>query len=148
MKHKDAGIDYGRGLSNVDLETGHRYGVMKIGSLHDFIRDSLEPEYPESENDDESFDCEPLGWHLNTSQYEAHSAFDQTCLFLTKSPFYTLTSFCSPCAPGAGDLDTRNENGVKTLCFGHEMFDGEIAPYAVYRVSDDSLVLPNNGGTK
>jgi len=88
---------------------------------------------------DEVFSDEPMGSSIS-GKYDAHSAFDSTCLFLTKSPYYTFTQFCSPCAPGAGDLDNPLENGVKTLCFGPEMFDDDKAPYPVYRVSDDSLV--------
>jgi hypothetical protein len=91
---------------------------------------------------DQVFGDEPLGFTLNNSKYEAHSAFDNTCLFLTKSPYYTKAVFCSPCAPGAGDLNSTTDDGVKTFCFGHNMFEGNKAPYQVYKVSDDSIVEP------
>ena len=179
----DPGIDYGLGKANVDPDTGIRYGVISINSLHEFIHDELEPEYgdptcpkcgdgvqessfgkdyycescasldeiePTRENlepytfySDECFSDECVGLTLNEvgkHQYSAHSAFDGACLFLTKSSYYTFAKFCSPCAPGAGDLDNPIEDGVKTFCFGPSMFTDDKAPYPVYRVSDDSLV--------
>lgn len=64
-------------------------------------------------------------------------------LFVTKSPYYTLAAFCSPCAPGAGDLDAACEDGVKTYCLGHDWFDNEIAPYRVWSVeSGEELRRP------
>lgn len=68
-------------------------------------------------------------------------------LFVIKSDYYTLCRFCSPCFPGAGNLDQWDEDGVKTYCLDGSWFDkdnGEnwchVLPYRVYRVSDDSLV--------
>lgn len=135
------GIDYGRGTSNVCPKTGHRYGVINISSLHECIYDELEPYYSNEHGHDDDDFSEPLGHVLvNDGSYEAESAFDGSCLFLTKSPYYTRAVFCSPCAPGAGYLDNPHDDGVKTLCFGHDMFNDCKAPYPVYRVSDDSLV--------
>lgn len=144
----NAGIDYGRGLANVDDVTGLRYGVISIRSLHEWIYEQLESVYPDPELDEngdpiEDDFCESIGQELKTNEYEAHDAFDQSCLFLTKSPFYTLTKFCSPCAPGAGDLDNPCEDGAKTLCFGHDMFEGNKAPYPVYSVETGQLVDPD-----
>jgi hypothetical protein len=65
---------------------------------------------------------------------EVHSDGD---VFLVKSPYYTRAQFCSPCAPGAGHLGNPCADGPKTYCFGHDWFDGEKAPYPVYRVEDD-----------
>lgn len=188
---KYAGIDYGLGKANLDPNTGIRYGVIKISSLHEFIYDELELDYgnptcPECGNEvidsphgkdyfcehcadqkniidadgevnedlykdalkdvtfwsDQVSPDEPLGQYIDDDTYSAHDAFDNSCLFVTRSPYYTLAEFCSPCAPGAGDLDSPNEDGIKTLCFGHEMFEDGKAPYPVYRVSDNSLVNP------
>lgn len=89
----------------------------------------------------ECFPEEALSWELEVGgEYDAHGAFDNTCLFVTRSPYYTHAVFCSPCAPGAGDLDSPAEGGVRTFCLGHDWFDGGVAPYPVYRVSDDSRV--------
>ena len=49
-----------------------------------------------------------------------------------ESPFITRAQFCSPCVPGAGNLDSPCESGPITLCFGHDWFDhGVGAPYPV-----------------
>lgn len=141
----NAGIDYGLGKANIDSETDCRYGVISFNSLADWIYDEVEFIYPDPELDEEGNEIEdhfgePIGQELNTKEYQAHDAFDGTCLFLVKSIYYTFTKFCSPCAPGAGDLDSPTDQGVKTLCFGHDMFENNKAPYPVYRVSDNSLV--------
>jgi hypothetical protein len=159
-------IDYGLGKTNIDTETGIRFGVQKINSLHECIHDDLEMIYPEpcctkcggEFTDDPDYDywcasCEDyslesdfhdaecIGSEL-TGKYEAHSAFDHSCLFLTKSPYYTYANLCSPCAPGAGDLDsyTEPDYGYQCYCFGPEMFDDNKAPYPIWKVADNTLV--------
>lgn len=48
MKNSDyAGIDYGMGQSNIDHETGIRYGVISLNELAEWIWDELEGYYPE-----------------------------------------------------------------------------------------------------
>lgn len=59
------------------------------------------------------------------------------CLFVEKSPYYTYTRGCSPCAPNAGDLDNP-DGSLKTFCLGEEWFEGRVAPYAIYSVATDS----------
>lgn len=58
-----------------------------------------------------------------------------TDYMIIKSPFYTYTKFCSPCVPGAGDLDSPVEDGVITYCLPDEFFE-ENAPYDVFKVED------------
>lgn len=90
---------------------------------------------------------------------------DETDLFVAKSPYFTFAPECSPCAPGACYLrdgiteakGARQEYGAgqfvefatmngkelhKTYCLGHDWFDGEVAPYAVYSVETGKLLLP------
>jgi hypothetical protein len=56
-------------------------------------------------------------------------------LFVFKSKYYTHAQFCSPCVPGAGNLDTPCEDGPKTYCLGPEWFDEERpCPYPIYSV--------------
>ena len=59
-------------------------------------------------------------------------------LWVFKSPYYTYAQFCSPCVPGAGNLDTFCADGPRTYCLGHDWFEGGKAPYPVYLVSDDA----------
>lgn len=82
---------------------------------------------------------ESIGFSYEGEGYTAHDAFDKTCVFVIKSPYYTYTRFCSPCAPGAGDLDgpLEPDEGVKTFCFGPDWFEDGECPYRVWRVVDD-----------
>ena len=79
------------------------------------------------------------GYSIKTSETE---------LWVLKSPFYTHAQFCSPCAPGAGNLDSPCVDGPKTYCLGHDWFENEahgtmpIAPYPVYSVATGELVHP------
>ena len=162
-----SGIDYGMGQTNIDHKTGIRYGVIPANDVGQSWYNSAEPDYGvplcpdctrevvDSEEDkdyycevckktywsDDCFGDEPVGWYLDDGEYQVEQTdYD---IFVTKSPYYTRASYCSPCAPGACHLRNPNENGEKCYCFGHDWFDDEVAPYPVYRVSDDSLVEPN-----
>lgn len=84
---------------------------------------------------------EPIGHTLDTGGYKGYVGTDGD-LMITKSDFYTLAGFCSPCVPGAGHLETPCDDGVKTYCLGHDWFTGGKAPYTVFRVSDGSIVEP------
>jgi hypothetical protein len=65
-------------------------------------------------------------------------------IFITRSKFYTFAQFCSPCAPGACYLLNALEpdNGARAYCFDHTWFEDGKAPYRVFRVSNDTEVLP------
>lgn len=83
---------------------------------------------------------EPIGYILDDGEYKASCGEDRD-IFILKSPYYTKAQFCSPCAPGAGYLLSPCEDGPRTYCFDHEWFEDDVAPYPVYKVSDDSIVL-------
>ncbi len=143
----------------------------------------------------EAFPDEPIGHELKTSEYTAIDCLDSDVMLL-KSPYYTYAPFCSPCVPGAGNLDdawmggavrieetvdrqfmvlvngfqwggeydtagagnatfeTESEAihtfaseqhvGAKTYCFSHDYFEDGKAPYRVFRVEDDSEVMPED----
>lgn len=62
-------------------------------------------------------------------------------VFVEKSPWVCSVSMCSPCVPGAGDLDTPNEGGFDVLCLPPSWFEQveEECPYVnVRRIDDDS----------
>ncbi len=85
-------------------------------------------------------DCsEPLSFYIDDGEYLAECG-DDGDIFITKSPYYTLCQFCSPCAPGAGYLMSPNKNGIKAYCFGKDFFDDEKAPYPVYNVETGELI--------
>lgn len=66
-------------------------------------------------------------------------------VWVVSSPFYTRGVFCSPCCPGAVSIGSPCDDGAKAYCFPHSWYDGAKAPHPVYRVSDDSLVIPDDG---
>ena len=45
------------------------------------------------------------------------------------SPFVTNTQFCSPCMPGAGNLDSPCESGPLTFALPSDWFEDNQAPY-------------------
>lgn len=60
-------------------------------------------------------------------------------LFISKSPYFTYAQFCSPCVPGACNLDSPldhiPENGSNACyCLGHEWFEDGVAPYPVFNM--------------
>ena len=92
----------------------------------------------------EVYSEESLGFTYEREGYKLTNCLD-TDIFVIESPFYTRAQFCSPCVPGAGNLDTPVEDGPKTYCLGHEWFEDGKAPYPVFKVSDDSPVMPDSG---
>ena len=149
MKTDYAGIDYGMGQSNVDADNGIRYGVISQHEVLQAWADSSLPYYPcedcemaengEPKENGECDFCEPSSYYMDDDEYSAESD-SYGDIFIAKSPYYTISQLCSPCAPGAGYIMNECENGVKSYCFGHDWFDNEKAPYTVYRVSDNSVV--------
>ncbi len=146
-----AGIDYGSGMTNIDVETGIRFGVISQHSIGQAWADSAEAdygkptcpkcgdeaiEYDESKdivrdqmgNEQGQFECghgcadfmcenceyvfdssdaygdEPLGWSVDDGEYKLVDCLDSDVMVIL-SPYYTFAPFCSPCVPGAGDLD-------------------------------------------
>ena len=149
-----AGIDYGHGLTNTDHETGIRYGVISIHSVLQAWADSSEPDYGDDEEVEDIEFAEAIGFALDDGEYKAYQHADRD-IFITKSPYYTYTRFCSPCAPGAGDLDSPDPNGVRAYCFAPDWFDAfdednetgkyngikTSCPYPVYKVTDGECVF-------
>lgn len=153
-------IDYGMGQTNIETAQGIRYGVISMHKVA-YWSDSSEPVYPVklececgnmvSLQDDTCDNCgisldfdevEPIGYKLQDKDYTAIQSQDDTDIFITKSKYYTLCDFCSPCAPGAGYLTSKGN--VKAYCFGPDMFDEyNPLPYNVYEVATDKLIKEN-----
>jgi len=143
------GIDYGRGQTNIDHKTKIRYGVI---SMHDVFQawcDESELYYPcdscdvpEEEREFGCDMCEPSSFYYEDDEYYAESCLDSDIMII-KSPFYTRGNFCSPCVPGAIDLNSTGMDGDDiAYCFGHDWFEDGKAPYRVFKVFDDSEVFP------
>lgn len=155
------GIDYGLGKVNIDSATDIRYGVIPAHVLGQAWYDSSEGDYgnptcPDCASDlilhagvwvcencdkmvadewdtDELYPESPLAWVFEDAEYSMIQYGDDCDIFVTKSPFYTLCSFCSPCAPGAGYVMDQVSAGVKAYCLGPDWFDND-PPFAVYSV--------------
>lgn len=68
-----------------------------------------------------------------------------TDITVLKSPYYTYAKFCSPCVPGACNLDSPLEDfddakHCRAYCFGPEWFEGAEAPYPVFEVATGAQV--------
>lgn len=79
------------------------------------------------------FGEEPIGWNVDDGEYKLVDCLDSDIMVL-KSPYFTYAQYCSPCVPGAGNLDSPMKSGVKCYCLGHDWFEDEIAPYPVFSV--------------
>lgn len=90
-----------------------------------------------------AFGDEAIGYALEDAEYTAVSCLDSDVM-ITRSPYYTRARFCSPCVPGAGDLNSPDPQGIKAYCFGPDWYDTEdgLPPFGIWRVSDDSIVVP------
>jgi hypothetical protein len=119
---------------------------------------------PLIDNFNESYESDGSGiMDYSDKEYDLHVSGDNFGIFVMKSPYYTWCKPCSPCAPGAGDLDNPADthtfmiegdkqvdypgHSEKTLCLGPEWFDKEESeyskkiPYRVFRVDNDQEVI-------
>ena len=210
------GIDYGFGKSNIDPQTGIRYGVISQHTVGEAWYDNAEAEYgephcpscgdpatPRREDFDYAAECgvfgcgcgkvhypmeldedgpcpdcggpttrmelterdlhrdhmchrcgiafdnedaypdEPIGWFYVDDDYTATDCLDSD-IMIVKSPYFTYAQFCSPCVPGAGNLDhpLPEGHGAKCYCFGHDWFENNKAPYRIWSVETGEEVLP------
>lgn len=111
---------------------------------------------PLIDNFNESYESDGSGiMDYSDKEYDLHVSGDNFGIFVMKSPYYTYCRGCSPCAPGAGDLDSSfdpddheiTEGYHRALCLGPEWFDKEESeyskkiPYRVFRVDNDQEVI-------
>ena len=121
-----------------EFEQYHTHQCEDLVCLHCRITFDSEVAYPD----------EPVAQTLEEGDCSAIQCLD-TDWMVTMSPFITRAQFCSPCVPGAGNLESPCESGPVTLCFGHNFFEGEKAPYPVCLLQpwlDDQkivMVLPD-----
>jgi len=162
-------IDYGKGLVNINPDTGIRYGAISRNSLDSDANNEIFTEggvyipgcpscgtqFDKDTDTDAIEGCIRCGYKAEDSsewygdepsyiRYEEDTPqgkiIIEGCLdndyVVTESPFYTLARLCSPCVPGAGDLDTPDEEyGYKTYCLPADFFADNKAPYKINRVT-------------
>jgi hypothetical protein len=154
-------------VTNMNVITGIRYGVISADDILETWADESEPLYEndrccsqincfyrEEECNCSDGDCycfdefsEPIYYYIDKDGYAAHSIFDGSDIFITESPYFTYASKCSPCCPGACDLKsplTRRYNNNKCYCFGPEWFMDSI-PYNVYCVETGERLVVKKG---
>ena len=112
-------------------------------SIHNIPADEIIEEWNQSYQNDNH------GYEYEDQEYTLKICDDNFGIFVIKSPYYTYTRLCSPCAPNAGDLDNPikadhrckdiTNTGAKTYCLPREFFDSEYSkiPYRYYRVDND-----------
>jgi len=105
----------------------------------------------------ENYENDYHGYEYEDKEYSLHISDDNFGIFVIRSPYYTYTKQCSPCAPNAGDLNSpislsEYEKGdhnafmygtVKAYCLPKDFFDEEYAkiPYRYYRVDNDKEMI-------
>ena len=97
---------------------------------------------------DSAYPDEVVSWTYESNGYTLQTCLDSTELVVTRSPYYTYAQFCSPCVPGAGNLDTplpNNSGAPKTYCLDQAWFVNEQCPYAYWATTTGELVYsPQN----
>ena len=136
--------DYGNatcptcGNDMVDYDDNEHADYTETGGCFDYACELCERIY----DSQESFPEEPLGFYIDDTDYKIVDCLDSDLMVLS-SPYYTYAQYCSPCVPGAGNLDTplHKDVGVQSYCLGVDWYDRDNpCPYVVYRVSDNAVV--------
>lgn len=147
-------IDYGYGLTNINHETGIRYGVISQRDVVEawgdavaiFPCDACDCEKDENGEliDGRNCDAEPIGWEYDHGGYHAMDCLDSDVIVVIRSPFYTHAPLCSPCLPGAGNLNGATDDSTfEAYCFGHDWFPSGVAPYRVFGVITHRRCFPD-----
>jgi len=120
-------------------ECGEELAIAEDGSQGDDITpvlfwrcDGCAQVFPFREDDDFLPD-EPAYFEYEEGGYKISSEDGGEAVIL-KSPYFTHAQFCSPCFPGAGNLNNPCDSGPETYCLGHDWFEDERAPYPVFSV--------------
>jgi hypothetical protein len=152
---KDIGVDEDD-VSELQIiaEDSQYSGLEKTEAMWDVIEQWFNDRY----------ECDSRDWLWEEDGYRLENCL-QSDVFVSVSPFFTFAQFCSPCVPGAGNLDHPFEGKQvpegdypgygetfrffaeaagwpKVFCLGHDFFEGEKAPYEVFSVADGSRVAP------
>lgn len=163
MKTDYIGIDYSLGKSNFDTKNGIHFGVIPHNEVGQAWYNSSEPFYivycpycgyelkkgfdskqcyrckRKFENGD--FDeIEPSSFIYKKEGYLLEQNYDDPDIWVFKSPYYSKSQYCSPCAPGAGYLMNEIDDGIKTYCLGPDFFENGKAPYKVYSVKTNKEI--------
>lgn len=134
----DRGIDYGLGKTNIDLDSGIRYGVIHTNHLHEWIWESFEPYYGEPSCPSCEGTVEEVFYNTD-EEVEDYVDKDFTCHYCKES-FYSDEVY--PMEPYNWYIDdgkyvaTLDEMGdvfiTKSPYYTHAQFCSPCAPGACY----------------
>jgi hypothetical protein len=84
-------------------------------------------------------------YYFKDKDYEIRFFDDLNAMYILKSPYVCMAPLCSPCCPGAGDLNSTNgidaENNsmgspVECYCLPNDFFEDDKAPYSYKRIEE------------
>ena len=127
----------GMALASGDLPEESENWEIARGACSDWGCDTCEYVFDSSE----AYGDEAIGWKYEADGYQLADCLENDVMVLASS-FYTFAQYCSPCVPGAGNLDNPIEDGAKTYCLGHDWFEEGKAPYPVFSVETGAEVHP------
>lgn len=125
------------------------WAVLKNHGIHGDRSDRLVNDLMECEEEGELWDVVEQEFNDNSGDHETNPLYEHDgykitkCLdndlMILKSPFFTYAQYCSPCVPGACNLDSPldhipNDGSNGCYCLGHDWFDGGKAPYPVFNM--------------
>ncbi len=116
-------------------------GYEHLGGCHDWQCDDCKVTF----DSQDAYGEEWTYWQYCDDGYELSDCLDSGVI-VTKSPYYTFAPYCSPCVPGACDLDSACDDGSKAYCLGHDWFEEREAPYPVYSVATGEQIFPAKYG--
>ena len=113
-------------MTNINKETGVRFGFISANSLHSDVVDDLifnfgtdldyeeyVKENPEDECGDGYYNDEPdIEGEMEKVKYATSWLGGALHFWIFESPYKTQCALCSPCVPNAGDLDNVGEDYV------------------------------------
>lgn len=133
--------------------------IKNLCENHGIAFDRIDTDQFVDEMSDHFESCGDGQMDYSDKDYDLHVSGDNFGIFVMRSPYYTYCRDCSPCAPGAGDLDhpigafpvngdlnstvdkesyeafliagdPRCYRSGKTLCLGPEWFDTDNDQYS------------------
>ena len=138
------GIDYGRGVTNIDIDTGIRYGVIPTNALDSWIYEELQGDYGDASCPECGAEgIAPVTELSDDLSFEVESGVDYACEYCEKG---FLSEECFPESPISFSIDkngyevsTGSECGdlfiTKAPFYTHAAFCSPCAPGACYLTS-------------